>query len=111
MYFLKKFKTFTIGASNIEEIKKIKNALRFIEGNAAHSFSSVKLIRGILVRPRGNYDNMLFPEESVYICESKTIQEASKAYLASLFVHEGGAYEAVETKRKIYWERCRTKGI
>jgi len=89
MYILKKIKTFTIGASDNKQINKISIALHFIETNAVRSFSSVALIKSIIVRPTGSYDNMLFPEEGVYVCEPKTILESSSVYLASLFIHEG----------------------
>lgn len=48
----------------------------------------IRSLRAVLISPKNGYLNELFLADRVWICQSSTIEEANRAYLASLLVHE-----------------------
>ncbi|MEW6616882.1 MAG: hypothetical protein AB1333_00440 [Patescibacteria group bacterium] len=100
VYVFRKYSGIEIGAKNEEEIARIKKALQFVRTRGKKFFIPIQFLKSILVRPKGKYNNLLFPREGVYVCEPGTINESSKSYLGSLFVHEGTHMKQYIWKRK-----------
>lgn len=77
-----------ICASRKADIDKIADALLFVWEKDKKYWDRVRKIRSIIVHPKYDYDNELFRPEYIWICEEGTVRESTKAYLASLLVHE-----------------------
>jgi len=99
-YVFRKYNGIEIGAKNEGEIMRVKKALQFVRVKEKRLFTSIQNLEAVLVRPKGKYNNLLFPKERVYTCEPGTVNESSRSYLGSLFVHEGVHIKQYIQKRK-----------
>ena len=87
-YLFKNVYGIEVVAATDKEIEKIRKAIGFIKTRDLKSFNLFRRLKAILVLPEKDYDNQLFLEEKVYVCQTGAILESSISYLASLFIHE-----------------------
>lgn len=62
-FYSTKFKKIKVITTTKNEIQKIINAINFIESTDKSHFKRITEIKAILVFPKKDYDNELFPKE------------------------------------------------
>lgn len=89
-FFIKKTYGIEIIAATRREINALESALRFIKRKDTEIFKKFERVKAVLVYPKRGYDNAVYMEDDprVWVCESGTVLEASREYLAGLLVHE-----------------------
>lgn len=77
-------------AATQHEIDALGLALRFIKRKDPAIFKKFERCKAILVYPKKGYDNAVYRDDDpgIWVCESGTVLEASREYLAGLLVHE-----------------------
>lgn len=106
MYFLgkqyqrKKICGICIMAQTPKELRCVEIAIKFVAKKEKKLLIQLKKIDAILVyaKKRG-YDNLLFAKERIYVCQTRTVLDSTKEYLASLFLHEARHLSQFEKKK------------
>lgn len=102
-YQKKKIFNTNIVARTSEEIQGVLNALCFASSREKKLSAYLKKISAILVySKKTGYDNLLFPKEGIYVCQTRTVLDATREYLASLFVHEARHLWQFKKKKPYY---------